>query len=244
MSKQNLMKRLNLLPLQLTNKTSCFGKLGLPHLSCNITDYPDYIALYNHPQDYHKTEHTCVATYIYDNIFDGPDGLYNAIFYGDKKRLDFFKKRFDGVKCFISFEYSVCGDVPPYMNYHNMGRSREVAIWLTTECHASVIPNISYISEDKLEPTIEGLEDVSVIAFNTMGKIRRGEDRSLLERVIVYVVDHMPQLKAIIAFAATPDDSKVKDLFRYAIDRDIQLVIPENALRIRNRIHQERRRSR
>ena len=84
---KDLRKLLNLSYLRYTNKTHAAGIHDLPALSCNTSVLPDYIALYNHPADYHHTPLTAVAFYLYDNEFDGKDGLYNAIYYDDAKRL-------------------------------------------------------------------------------------------------------------------------------------------------------------
>ena len=93
-SKRDLQKKLNLSYLDLTNKTWKVGEFDFPKLLCNPSVLPDYIALYTQPSEYHKTSLTCLAFYNYDDTFDGMDGLYNAIYYDDKKRLDFYKKRF------------------------------------------------------------------------------------------------------------------------------------------------------
>lgn len=108
---KNLKKKLNLNYLDITNLTYPVGKYGLPALACDIDVYPDHIALYNNPKDYHKTDNTAVAFYLFDNVFDGEDGLYNAIYFDNEKRLKEFKKRFEGVKFFISPDYSQLGDI-------------------------------------------------------------------------------------------------------------------------------------
>ena len=89
-------KLLNLSYLRYTNKTHAAGIHDLPALSCNTTVLPDYIALSNHPGDFHRTPLTAVAFYLYDSDFDGKNGLYNAIYYGDEKRQECFKGRFEG----------------------------------------------------------------------------------------------------------------------------------------------------
>ena len=61
--KQDLMKKLNLNILDLTNQTVTEGLLDLPVLYCDIHEYPDYIALYSQPSDYHKTMNTAVSFY-------------------------------------------------------------------------------------------------------------------------------------------------------------------------------------
>ena len=140
---KDLKKLLNLNHLKYTNKTVCCGEMDFPEILCDLDEYPDYIALYNQPGDYHRTTRTCVGFYNFDNEIDGPAGLYNAIKYDNKKRLDFFKKRFEGVKYFMMPDYSIFGDVQAYVNYNRMGMAREVSIWLTMENNSVVIPNLA-----------------------------------------------------------------------------------------------------
>lgn len=129
MKKRNdLQKRLNLNYLSLTNKTQKTGKYDFPILLCNPTILPNYIALYTQVCEYHKTDLTCLAFYNYDDTFDGMDGLYNAIYYNDKKRLDYYRKRFEGIKFFISPDYSVCGDIDKAENIYRIVKSRRIAL--------------------------------------------------------------------------------------------------------------------
>ena len=76
---KDFIKKLNLNYLRYTNLTYAVGKHDLPALYCNTDVYPDYIALYSHPGDYHRTLKTAVAFYQFDDTFDGQNGLYNAI---------------------------------------------------------------------------------------------------------------------------------------------------------------------
>ncbi len=95
--KMDMQRLLNLNHLRYTNNTFCEGKLGLPALSCNTDILPNYLALYNEPSDYHKTDRTAVCFYLYDSVFDGQNGLFSAIYWGNQKQLEAFKERFKGV---------------------------------------------------------------------------------------------------------------------------------------------------
>ena len=147
---KDLKKLLNLQYLRLTNKTYSVGKHDLPELRCDTEVLPDFIALYNHPADYNKTPNTAVAFYLYDDTFDGIDGLYNAIYYKDEKLLKKFKERFKGVKFFIAPDYSQLGDLDDIENHYRIKKARVVALWLTFELGAIVIPNITYPTIDSL----------------------------------------------------------------------------------------------
>jgi len=117
--------------LEYTNLTHAVGPLDLPELICQTTVHPDYLALFSQRSLYHHTKRTCVCFFQYDNVFDGQNGLANAIYYKNKKQLEQFKERFKGVKFFISPDYSLLGDVDPIENLYRMKRARLVSIWST-----------------------------------------------------------------------------------------------------------------
>ena len=77
----NLIRLLNLNYLTLTNRTVSNGDIDLPAINCNVSVYPDYIALYSQTSLYHKTNRTAVAFFQFDEDFDGKYGLYWAIYY-------------------------------------------------------------------------------------------------------------------------------------------------------------------
>lgn len=102
----NLIRLLNLNYLMLTNRTVSCGGMDLPAINCNVSVLPDYIALYSQTSLYHKTEHTAVAFFQFDEDFDGKFGLYWAIYYNVEERLAYFKERFKGVKYVIIPDFS------------------------------------------------------------------------------------------------------------------------------------------
>ena len=239
---KNFKKKLNLNYLDITNLTYPVGKYGLPALVCDINVYPDYIAQYNNPKDYHKTNNTAVAFYLFDDIFDGKDGLYNAIYFNDKKLLNEFKKRFKGVKFFISPDYSQLGDIDLIENLHRLKKSRIVSLWLMHEFHVPVIPHITFPTLDVLDIYLSGLEDCNVVAFSTMGIINYSYEKKILQEAIKYTVDYLKKLKTIIVFDVCAEDDNVNDIFSYAIEKGINIVIPANKLKIRNKINKNVRR--
>lgn len=230
---KDLEKLLNLQYLRLTNKTYAVGKYDLPELKCDTEILPDYIALYNHPADYYKTPNTAIAFYLYDNTFDGKDGLYNAIFYRDEERLQFFKKRFENVKFFFSPDYTLMGDVDDIENNYRIKKARVVSLWLTMELGAIVIPNITYPTIDSLWFYLNGLETCSVIGFSTKGYVDNSVERGFLKEAVRYTVDKL-NLKTIVVFDICGDNEAVDDIFKYAVDCGINVVVPLNEMKIRN----------
>jgi hypothetical protein len=118
-----------------------------------------------------------------------------------------------------------------------------MALWFILELHAIMIPNIMYYSEEDLPITCCGLENCQVVAFSAKGHVRNAAERNLTKNVVKYVVDHFP-LKSIVVYSACGNDENCLELFQYAIDHRIKIIIPENSLRNRNierRLQNERK---
>lgn len=238
---RDLKKHLNYNYLNLTNTTICSGDLDLPEIMCDLPELPDYIALYSQPCDYHRTDRTAVCFYDFDNKMDGQHGLYNAIKYNNKKDLRFFKERFDGVKIFFMPDYSVFGDIHAYENQHRIGRAREVALWLTMENDSMVIPNIAAGSKRDFKYIFDGYEKVKVAGISTKSKLPKKEDRELLQATIDEAIIKMPALETFVVYDITSDNKEADILFRCAREKGIKVVIPDNRMKIRNRILKVRR---
>jgi hypothetical protein len=233
-SQRDLRRLLNLNYLSLTNQTYATGEFDFPVLYCTTKIVPDYLALYNQPGFYHRTALTGVCFYIYDPVFDGIHGLFNAIYYDDKKLLAYYKERFKDVSFFISPDYSQFGDLQKVENLIRLWKARVVTLWFIVELHAVAIPNITYISEDSFPLFFSGIERCEVVAFSTKGHVRYAAERSLLKAAVKYAVDHLP-LKTIIVYSVCGKDETTLRLFQYAINKGVQVVIPNNSLRERNR---------
>ena len=233
--KNDLISKLNLNISKLTNMTVGDGYYDFPTLYCNISNPPDYIALYSQPCDYHHTENTALSFYDYDDKFDGENGLYNAIYYNKENRLDYFKTRFSGIKYFILPDYSICGDIQTYRNLHRIGRAREVGIWLSTNLKAHCLPNIGVCDEKTLSIVLDGLKNVNAIAFSTKGKTSK-EDLELLQLSIDKAINELINLEYIIVYDVSSDNKKIDILFSKAIKKGIKVIVPNNLLKTRNRI--------
>lgn len=238
--KKNLKKLLNLHIIDLTNCTYKCGEYDLPYITCN-NDIPhiDYLATYSQPNTYFKTPQTCVSYFEYDVTFDGFNGLWNGIYYKNEKILNKFKERFKGVKYFIAPDYSKCGDVPEIENKYRQFKARIVSIWLTMNLDAIVIPLISTGNRRQMEYMLDGMEDCEVAAFNAKGAMGSPKQLIIFKEAIEYAVDHLPKLKRIVVYSSSPNISKVEELFEYAINKGIEVEIPNNMLQTRNKIRGE-----
>ena len=233
--KQNpdLHKKLNLNYLHYTNCTVTAPSNDLPVLHCKLKGYPDYLALSSEPGCFHKTEHTAVCFYQFDDEIDGQSGLANAIYYNDKKRLNYFKERFSGIKYFIMPDYTVAADVIWIDNANRIFRARLVAIWLTMELNAVVIPNVTTTDMDHLEMFLDGYQDCDAVAISTKGHMDNTNEKEQLREIIRRTVDYLHP-PAIIVYDVCGHQSETIQLFDYAAKLGTRIVIPSNSLQAQN----------
>ena len=228
---RDLKKKLNYNYLDLTNKTTCFGELGLPRIACNTSFIPDYIALSSQPCDYFRTKDTVVAFNEYDTAFNGKNGLYYSIYFHDTRNLEKFKQKYRGIKYFIMPDISNFGDIHPYENYHRMGQARIIALWLNLENNSVVIPFIGCGRKRDFRYMLEGIEDVSTVAFSTKGKVNNVNETNFLIDILKYTVDNLKKLKRIIVYDVCKDNNYVNKTFEYAKEKGIDVVVPNNILK-------------
>ena len=234
--KKNLKKLLNSSFLEYTNITPKYGELDMPYIKCKKIPNIDYLATYSQPSTYFHSEGTCVSFFEYDVAFDGLYGLWNAIYYDVKELQEFYIERFQGVKYFIAPDYSKCGDLPEVENYHRQFRSRIVAIWLAMNLNAVVIPLVSCANDIGMKYMLDGMKDCSIVAFSAKGPMGDPVQLDIFIRSVKYTVDHLPNLQAIIVYSASPYKDKVLEIFKYAIEKGIDVKVPDNMLQSRNRL--------
>lgn len=234
---KNLIRLLNLNYLMLTNLTISCGGMDLPAINCNVSVFPDYIALYSQKGLYHKTEHTAVAFFQFDEDFDGKHGLYWAIYYNDDNRLRYFKKRFKDVKYVIIPDFSELGDIHKIENNYRLFKGRIIGLWFIFEIGAVVIPNITFPTEESADFALDGYDDCSVVAFSTKGHMDNPAENLRLRTNIRLTVDKLPKIKTIIAYDVCGTNDATLDTFSYAIAKGIEVVIPNNTLKIQNMEH-------
>ena len=231
---KDLKDKLNLRFMDLINKTTCSGSYDMPKVLSPSHVNIDYLALYSDRREYTKTGNTCVCFYEYDKAFDCKNGLFNAIYNDDINLLSEYKERFKDVLYFISPDYSLCGDMPEIVNVYNIFRSRLVSLGLTLLFDKLVIPNIAYASRKSFAYMLDGLEECNAVAFSTKGSLKDINQKELLLEAIKYTVDHLRNLRQIIIYDVSIDNSKTLELFSYATSKGIEVLIPNNLLKTRN----------
>ncbi len=229
----DIKKRLGLSYLDLVNQTYLVGQYDMPMIYCATKVSPDFLALYSQKNLYNTSPQTVICFYEYDDIFDGANGLYNAIYYNRKKQLDKFRSRFKDKTLFISPDYSVFGDIDFTENLYRIKKARVVSLWLALELDAIVIPNVPILPERYFDVCTAGLENCEVVAINLVGHITNHDEKEATKSMVKHVVDTLP-LKKIIVYDTSVDDRNVKEIFDYAIKHNITIVAPDNTLKTRH----------
>ena len=238
--KSNLTKLLNLNYLTYSNRTVSHGTMDLPALYCNTEVYPDYLALYSEKGLYHKTNRTAVCFHEFDSEFDGKNGLFWAIYYDEKERLEYFKERFKGVRYFLGPDYSELGDIHVMENNYRLFKSRITSLWFTFELDAIVIPNISFPDKNSYAFALDGLEDCSVVAISSKGHMDDVAENKRLRENIRFTVDRL-QLKSIIVYDVCGTNDATLDTFSYATKKGITVIIPDNTLKRQNALNAKKK---
>lgn len=233
---EELMKKLNLNYLKWSNKSYPVGKMDLLHLPSPSNVDINYLALYSKPSEYTVTSNTCICFYEYDKVIDNKNGMWNAIYYDDKRLLDKYKTRFKDVKYFISPDYTLTGDGYSNVNIYNIQRARIVSLWMIHGLNKLVIPNITFGGKDSFKYFLDGLKECNVVAFSTKGSLIDKADYDLMIIAINLVVKKLTRLRTIIVYSTSIDDLKIINLFKPAIDKGIKVIIPNNLLKKRNLI--------
>ena len=231
---KEIKKLLNLSYLNYTNKTYSVGDDDLPELICRTKVYPDFLALSTEKGSFFKTRYTGVCFYQYDNVFDGRDGLFLAIYFNDKRRLKYFKDYYRGVRFVITPDYSELNGVHGIENKHRLFRARIVGLWFVFEIGACVIPNVTYPHINDIDYCISGLEKCTVVAMSTKGHMDKKEDIETLRRDVEIIISKL-NLEAIIVFDTCGNDDLTNSVFSSAVKKGIKVIIPDNTLKSRNK---------
>ena len=155
--------------------------------------------------------------------------------------MAYFKERFKGIKYVIIPDFSELGDIHKIENNYRLFKGRIIGLWFMFEVGAVVIPNITFPTEESADFALDGYGDCSVVAISTKGHMDDPAENSRLKANIRLTVDKLPNLKTIIAYDVCSTNDATLDTFSYAIERGIEVVIPDNTLKNRNMtLYQER----
>lgn len=230
---KNLAKLSNLNYLEYTNRCRYEGPFDLPNTSCNVS-YPEiaYLALIGEKRDFKPRD--CICFFRYDREFDGKNGLFNAIYYGDRRWLDKFAERYSSVRYFISPDYSIYGDVPLIENAYRSYKARIVSAYLVLKLNKIVIPNISFVDERTKEFALTGIDKGSTVCISTKGLMNGKENIKLLYYIIDETLKEI-QPECVILYTATADQKKLEPIVDRIEYAGAHCIVPDNLLLDRNR---------
>ncbi len=146
------------------------------------------------------------------------------------------------MRFFFTPDYSQFGEVNDIEEHYRLLKARVVGIWLVMELGAVVIPFITAPTPDSIEFALDGLEDCSVVAFSTKGYVNDPVERGIIKELVRLTVDKL-DLRAIVVYDVCSTNAAVDDIFSYAREKGIEIVVPANALKERNIARREERRA-
>ena len=196
---------------KLKNANFNTGFYQVPEIEDVKIEKPDGLVLWsNRHRCKDKSNHGLIF-YEYDCKFDGKNGIYNILKYGNnsdvQQLIDEFKE-FDFVVC---PDYSVYGNFPNYKQINALARSREVGYILSTY-GIKVIVNFRATYEWTYELALSGICYNGIVSIGTLGCLRDNESRSLLRNSVQELVKNIKP-RIIIVYGCAPSD-----IFKIAID--------------------------
>lgn len=230
-----MVEKLNLSFLKFTNQGHYYGQLDMPEATCMLECCPiDYLCLYGEKPDA-KYWFPALCFYQYDPIFDGKNGIFNAIYYDDKKLLAKYKEKLAPYHYIISPDYSVCGDIPQIENLYRIFKSKVVASYLVNELNKIVVPNISFVDEITKEAALSGIEKGSTVALSTKGLLKQKEQQELLDYIVDEIIKEIhPNI--IILYNVSVKSKKLDEVVAKFEQAGTKVIMPPNKLLIRNQI--------
>lgn len=83
---------------------------------------------------------------------------------------------------------------------------------------------------------LDGLEECNVVVFSLKGALKTNEQLDMLKKAISITINKLTKLTSIIVYSVSLYDEKVRDLFSSAINKGIEIIIPNNILMERNKV--------
>ena len=113
------------------------------------------------------------------------------------------------------------------------------------EIGAVVIPNITFPTEESADFALDGYGECSVVAISTKCHMDDPAENLRLRENIRLTVDKLPNLKTLIVYDVCSTNDATVETFSYAVQKGIQIIIPDNTLKNRNMtLYRERHDSR
>ena len=189
------------------------GKYDMPIVKSNIEELPTSLFSYQKvgKKKMELPSRTALHFYVYDYIFDGEYGVWNALIRGTEFSRGFNLGKLEGFDYIIVPDYSLYLDMPIEWQIWNVYRSRVVAHALQ-ELGYRVIINVRWTDEASYEFCFEGIETGSVVSVGSYGCSKELADRKLFESGLEEMIRRIKP-ECIIIYG------KVTESIRYILDK-------------------------
>ena len=154
--------------------------------------------------------------YEYDCKFDGKDGIYNTLKYGDDDKIEKLIKELKEFSFVVCPDYSVYGNFPNYKQIDAMSRSREVGCILSSY-GIKVVVNFRATYEWSYELALTGICLNGIVSIGTLGCLKDNESRTLLMDSVKELVKYLKP-RIIIVYGQAKDD-----IFKVAKDNGTEI---------------------
>lgn len=164
-------------------------KYDMPIVGSNIDELP--CSLFSYQKIGKKRisfpSKTALHFYIFDYLFDGEHGVWNALIRGTEFKTGFNLDKLKWFDYIIVPDYSLYGDLPIEWQIRNVYRSRVVAYALQ-KLGFKVIINARWSDERSYEFCFTGIKNGSIVAVGTHGCSKELADRYLFDRGLVELI--------------------------------------------------------
>lgn len=184
------------------------GKYDMPIVRSNIDNLPMYLESYQKIgwKDNIIMPGTAVHFYVFDYIFDGEHGIWNAFIRGVEFKKGFRLDKLDGYDCIIVPDFSLYGDMPVAMQIWNVYRGRVIAYALQ-QLGYKVIINVRWTDENSYEFCFAGIEEGSIVAVGSYGCSKALTDRYLFDNGLRELIIRVKP-EVIIFYGVLTDSAK------------------------------------
>ena len=147
------------------------GKWDIPIIPDNVYTLPDLLVPYNKIKSSKVTKNAFVHFFIYDYLFDGPNGIWEGPRSNLKKNKGFSISSFYKYKGIIGPDFSMGFGLPLATVLDNCRRRRYIEHWFY-KLGFQVVPFVRWTDERSFEFCFLGLTKNSIIAISTYGSMQ------------------------------------------------------------------------
>ena len=154
--------------------------------------------------------------YEYDSNFDGIDGIYIVLKYGNDEEVNSLVSELKEFAFVVCPDYSVYGNFPNYKQIDAIARSREVGYILSTY-GIKVVVNFRATYEWSYELALSGICYNGIVSIGTLGCLRENDTKKLLKDSVIELVKYINP-RIIIVYGNAPDE-----IFKVAKDAGTEI---------------------